>query len=469
MLAAFRNVDAFSNAYGVSLEPSAFGPDAHRFMSFLALDPPRHTRMRSLVGKGFTPSKVAQMEDRIRAIALEHLEPALEPGTFDFIADFAGKVPMDVISELVGVPRADRAEVRRLADLVVHREDGVFDVPPEGMDAALALVGYYQAMVDERRRSRRDDLTSALLDAEIDGDKLTDDEIIAFLFLMVVAGNETTTKLLGNAWYWGWRHPDERAKPFADPDRVPTGSRRPSATTPRARCCCGSPATRSSCTARAIPEGERVLLLVGSANRDEAVFPDADRYDLDRDTGRLVSFGSGRHFCMGAPLARLEARIGLAELVTRVATYEVDPEGIERVHSINVRGLAALPTTVHAALMARFAPHPERRPAVVTGASSGIGQATATALAALGHPVVLGARRVAECEDDGGGHPGRRRRGGGHPPRPGRRRLGGAVRQGGASTPSARWRSWCPTPPRTSPAPCSTPTRSCSTACWPST
>ena len=140
VLAAFRNLDGFSNAFGVSLEPSAFGPDAHRFMSFLALDPPRHTRMRSLVGKGFTPSKVNQMEDQIRAIALEHLERALERGSFDFIADFAGKLPMDVISELVGVPRVDRAEVRRLADVVVHREDGLFDVPPAGMDAAFTLV-----------------------------------------------------------------------------------------------------------------------------------------------------------------------------------------------------------------------------------------------------------------------------------------------------------------------------------------
>ncbi len=346
VLAAFRNLDGFSNAQGVSLEPSAFGPDAHRFMSFLALDPPRHTRMRSLVGKGFTPSKVAEMEDHIRSIALEHLEPALERGTFDFIADFAGKLPMDVISELVGVPRADRVEIRRLADVVVHREDGVLDVPPAGMDAALSLVDYYQTMVDERRRSRRDDLTSALLDAELDGDKLTDDEIIAFLFLMVVAGNETTTKLLGNAWYWGWRHPDQRAKPFGDHDRVvswieetlrfDTSSQMLLRVTRMPLELHGTP----------IPEGARVLLLVGSANRDERVFPDADRYDLDRDTSRLVSFGSGRHFCMGAPLARLEARIGLTELVERVAAYDVDPDGIERVHSINVRGLASLPTTV---------------------------------------------------------------------------------------------------------------------------
>ena len=348
VLGAFRNLDGFSNAYGVSLEPSAFGPEAHRFMSFLALDPPRHTRMRSLVGKGFTPSKVAQMEDQIRAIALEHLEPALERGSFDFIADFAGKLPMDVISELVGVPRADRGELRRLADLVVHREDGLFDVPPAGMDAAFTLVGYYQAMVDERRKAPRDDLTSALLQAEIDGDKLTDDEIIAFLFLMVVAGNETTTKLLGNAWYWGRFHPEQGVKAFKDPSRVTDWVeetlRFDTSSQMLVRVC----RTTMELHGSTIPEGDRVLLLVGSANRDESVFPDPDRYDLDRDTSKLVSFGSGRHFCMGAPLARLEARIGLDELTKRVAEYDIDPDGIERVHSINVRGLAALPTTVKA-------------------------------------------------------------------------------------------------------------------------
>jgi cytochrome P450 len=346
VLAAFRNLDGFSNAQGVSLEPSAFGPEAHRFMSFLALDPPRHTRMRSLVGKGFTPSKVAQMEDHIGAIALEHLEPALDQGTFDFIADFAGKLPMDVISELMGVPRADRSEVRRLADVVVHREDGVFDVPPAGMDAAMTLVAYYQEMVDERRRSRKDDLTSALLDAEIDGDKLTDDEIIAFLFLMVVAGNETTTKLLGNAWYWGWRNPGERAKPFGDPGRVDSWIEETLRYDTSSQMLLRVTRIPMVLHGVEIPEGSRVLLLVGSANRDESVFPDADRYDLDRDTGRLVSFGSGRHFCMGAPMARLEARIGLTALVDRVASYEIDPDGVQRVHSINVRGLAAVPTTV---------------------------------------------------------------------------------------------------------------------------
>ena len=346
VIGAFRNVDEFSNAYGVSLDPSAFSADAHKVMSFLALDPPDHTRMRSLVGKGFTPTKVNAMEDRIREITLEHLLPALESGSFDFIADFAGKVPMDVISELVGVPRADRAELRRLADLVLHRDDGVYDVPPEGMAAALDLVVYYQDMVDERRRRRTDDLTSALLDAEIDGDKLSDEEVVAFLFLMVVAGNETTTKLLGNAWYWGWRNPDERAKPFDDPTRIPSWveeTLRYDTSSQMLLRVLRAPIERHGTH---LAEGERVLLLVGSANRDERVFPEADRYDLDRDTKALVSFGSGRHFCMGAPLARLEARIGLTELVSRVADYDIDTSGIVRVHSINVRGLAALPTTV---------------------------------------------------------------------------------------------------------------------------
>ena len=346
VVGAFRNVDVFSNAYGVSLDPSAYGPEAHRTMSFLALDPPRHTRMRSLVGKGFTPSKVAQMEARIRDIALEHLEPALERGSFDFIGDFAGKFPMDVISELVGVPRADRAEIRMLADLVLHREDGLFDVPQAGMEAALTLITYYQGMVNERRRKRQDDLTSALLDAELDGDKLTDEEVIAFLFLMVVAGNETTTKLLGNAWYWGWRHPDQVAVPFAEPARVPDWieeTLRFDTSSQMLLRVTRQPVELHGIT---IPEGDRVLLLVGSANRDGSVFPDPDRYDLDRDTTKLISFGGGRHFCMGAPMARLEARIALGELVNRVSAYDVDAEHIERVHSINVRGLAALPTTV---------------------------------------------------------------------------------------------------------------------------
>ena len=185
------------------------------------------------------------------------------------------------------------------------------------------------------------------MQAEIDGDRLSDDEVIGFLFLLVVAGNETTTKLLGNAWYWGWRNPDQRVKPFAGMQGgCPTGWRRRCATTRR-------PSAGSVDSARPvlrqgvdIEAGRRVLLLIGLANRDEAVFSDPDSYDIGRNTQELVSFGSGRHFCMGATLARMEARVALTELVKRVRDYEVDPAGVTRVHSINVRGFATLPTTV---------------------------------------------------------------------------------------------------------------------------
>jgi cytochrome P450 len=346
VLAAFRDVDRYSSRMGVSLDPAAFGPHAHKAMSFLAMDPPRHTRMRSLVGKGFTPRRVAELEPRIRELTRQHLEPALEAGSFDMIADFSGKLPMDVISELVGVPVADRANIRRLADLVVHRDEGVFDVPEGGVAAAFELATYYQSMIDDRRRHPTDDLASALLDAEIDGDRLGDEEIVSFLFLMVVAGNETTTKLLGNTWYWGWRNPDERAKPFADPGRVPDWVEETLRYDTSSQMILRVTNADIDLYDRTVPEGARVLLLIGSANRDPRAFEDADRYDLERDTSKTVSFGGGRHFCMGAALARMEARVALDEFVRQVGDYDIDPDGIERIHSINVRGFAALPTTI---------------------------------------------------------------------------------------------------------------------------
>src|SRR3954471_21605230 len=215
---AVRSEGVYSNSWGVSIEDSAWGPDAHKVMSFLGMDPPRQLRLRSLVSKGFTPRRVHELLPRIQQLTDRYLGECLEMGTFDWIADFAGRLPMDVISELMGVPEEDRAEVRRQADVVVHREDGLYDVPPPAMDSSLWLVAYYQDMVDRRRRRPSDDLTSALVEAEIDGDRLTDEDVIAFLFLMVVAGNETTTKLLGHALFHLTHHPEQLDKVFQEPD-----------------------------------------------------------------------------------------------------------------------------------------------------------------------------------------------------------------------------------------------------------
>ncbi|TSD47732.1 cytochrome P450 [Rhodococcus sp. KBS0724] len=347
VLDAFKDNKRLSSANGVSLDPAAYGPHAHYVMSFLAMDDPRHMRLRQLVSRGFTPRRVAELDSRILELTTAHLAPALDAGEFDWISEVAGKLPMDVISELMGVPEPDRAELRRKADLVVHREDGVLDVPPAAVDASISLMSYYKDMIAERRRSPTGDLTSALLDAEIDGDKLSDSEILGFMFLMVVAGNETTTKLLGNALYWGSHNRSEIAAVLRDPDlasewveetlRYDTSSQIVARTT----------TVDLEYYGTTVPAGEKMLLLIGSANRDAEVFDDADVFRLGRNSAnKLASFGAGVHFCLGAHLARLEAKIALAEFARQVRDYEVDEAGIERVHSTNVRGFAALPVKV---------------------------------------------------------------------------------------------------------------------------
>jgi len=276
-----------------------------------------------------------------------HLSKCLASTEIDFVADFAGLLPMDVISETIGVPEADREKLRRLSDIVVHREDGLFDVPRAGMEAALELVGYYADMIAARRAATgsRDDLTDALLTAEIDGDRLTDDEIIGFLLLMGVAGNETTTKLLANAVYWGWRNPAELAGPMdagLTAAWVEETLRYDSTSQLLAR----TVTADFTAYGQTVPAGHRLLLLIGAANRDPVVFTDPDVYDLGRDTSNFISFGAGRHYCLGASLARLEARIALSEFTRRVSRFDIDEPRAERVHSANVRGFASLPMTV---------------------------------------------------------------------------------------------------------------------------
>jgi cytochrome P450 len=343
VLAAFKDVETFSSRHGVSLDRDVFHPDADATMSFLAMDPPRHTRMRALVSRGFTPRRVSELEPRIRAIALEHLDACRERSGCDFIAEFAGKLPMDVISELLGVPASDRPTLRAWADQVVHREEGERGLPAAAGQAALRMVQYFTAMIAESRRSPRDDLTGALLAAEIDGDRLSDREIIGFLFLMIVAGNETTTKLLGNAVYWLSRNPEQREKVRRDPALIPLWVeetlRYDNSTQALARLV----ARDVELHGEKLRAGEKVVLLIGSANRDERAFPDPDRFDLLRNTQRSLAFGQGTHFCLGASLARLEGRVALEEVERLLPDWEIEPSGIQRIHSVNVRGFAALP------------------------------------------------------------------------------------------------------------------------------
>ncbi len=343
VLAAFKDSARLSNRYGVSLEPLASHPQAHLTMSFLAMDPPRHDHIRALVSRGFTPRRVAELEPRIRELAAGSIDRFIEAGRCDFIAEFAGTLPMAVISEIMGVPEADRDRLRRLADTVVHREADMHDVPPAGIEAAAQMIGYFQEFVAERRRHAADDLTGALLVAAIDGERLKEEEVLAFLFLMVIAGNETTTKLLGNALYWLWKNPGERDRVRANPALIPRWVEETLRYDPSSQALKRTVSSEFELHGCRLREGDKVYLLVGSANRDERVFPQADRYDILRDTAASLSFGHGTHFCLGAALARLEGRVALEEVHRRLFDYEICPAGITRVHSINVRGFAALP------------------------------------------------------------------------------------------------------------------------------
>lgn len=346
----FRNSTALSNRDGVSLDPVSRGPHAAKTMSFLAMDDPAHLRLRTLVSKGFTPRRIRELEPRVTELAVQHLDTMLDKaasGTVDYVAEFAGKLPMDVISELMGVPVADRDRIRAMADGVMHREDGVTDVPASAIEASINLILYYQQMIAERRATPADDLTSALLEAEIDGDRLTDDEILGFMFLMVIAGNETTTKLLANAAYWGHRNPDQLAPVYADLSRVPLWVEETLRYDTSSQILARTVVAELIFYDTRIPEGDVVLLLPGSAHRDERVFDRPDEYLIGREIGsKLLSFGSGAHFCLGAHLARMEARVALTELFKRIRGYQVDETNALRVHSSNVRGFAALPIAV---------------------------------------------------------------------------------------------------------------------------
>jgi cytochrome P450 len=351
---AFRTDDVFSNRMGVSLDPSSWNENAHLVTSFLGMDAPEQTRLRKLVSRGFTPKRVADLEPRIREISAAYLDAAVAKGSFDWIGEFAGKFPMDVISEMLGVPEADRDEVRRYADLLVVREDGLRDVPPAGFEAAMWLFSYYGELLADRRTNPTDDLVSALIsvsqEAEEGEARMSDQELTAFLFLMVVAGNETTTKLLGNAVASISRHPDQRADVFADGSLVEPWIEETLRYEASSQLLGRLTVKDFTVDGVTCPAGSKLMFNIGAANHDHDVFTDAEEFDLHRDKGELakhIAFGGGRHYCLGANLARLEANIALEQLVERCSSIEVTGEP-QRFYSANVRGYAALPVTVTA-------------------------------------------------------------------------------------------------------------------------
>ncbi|WP_280409050.1 cytochrome P450 [Nocardia brasiliensis] len=341
--AALRDAETFSSANGFRMEPAFWGPQAERFFSFVAMDPPKHSRLRGLVTKAFTAHRVQGLEPRLRAIAAAMIEPLVAAGSFDLMVDFAGAYPMEVISELVGVPAADRDMLRGLGREIMYVDEESTDLRPEAVQAIGALIGYYTELTIERSKQRRDDLLSDLLDASDAGDRLTPEEIVGVLILLVGAGVEAPMLSLGNIWYSGHRHRAQR--PFERLDEWIAETMR---WDPSTQTLLRTTTRDIELHGTKIPAGERILLMTGSANRDPEVFPEPDTFDLNRDTSASLIFGSGRHHCLGVSLGQLELRTALTELLAAITEYEIDPEGTRRIHSSNNRGFAALPTQVKA-------------------------------------------------------------------------------------------------------------------------
>jgi len=340
--AAVLDPVTYSSGSGIFPVPAGMDMTQMFLPMMIMTDPPRHTQLRSLVSRGFTARRVAAMETSVAAIAAELAEDFAEAGACDLVADFAGPLPAMVIADLLGVPREDRPQFRQWSRTLVQA-DPVHDQSGTGLAAAAALYEYFTGFLAERRKQPRDDLISALVRAEVDGQHLTEEELLGFCLLLLVAGHETTTNLLANSAVVLAQHPASRRHLLQDPGLVPAAVeellRFDSPVQGLARTL-----TRDvSAHGITMSAGETVLLLFGSANRDERVFPGADLFEVDRCPDRHLAFGRGVHFCLGAALARLEARAALHVLLRSCPDWAVDLAGAERLRSGPIRGYAALP------------------------------------------------------------------------------------------------------------------------------
>ena len=313
--------------------------------TILFLDPPDHTRLRTLVNKAFTPKAVADLEPRIRRMTRTLLDAAADPNRFDLMETLANPLPVMVIAEMLGVPVEDRAQFREwsnqrariLEPMIGERERRIAN------EASKSLDEYFLSIIKLRRIVPRDDIISALVHVEEEGDRLTEREMLGMLRLLLVAGNETTTNLIGNGMLALLRHPEQLQALRDDPSRIPGAVEEllrydsPVQGTVRL--------VLEDCEVNGVPlqRDDNVLLLIGSANRDPQVFDHPDQLDVGRRDNNHVAFGRGIHFCLGAPLARLEGRVAIEVLLERYPSLRLESDRPAFRSSIVLRGLERLP------------------------------------------------------------------------------------------------------------------------------
>ena len=319
--------------------------------NMIASDPPVHGPMRNLVNRGFTPRRMAQLEMRVREIARASLAELERKPAFDIVSDFFVPLPVTVIAELLGVERERKDDFKHWSDCAVAGATGgagamgVVNVVEGFTDLSV----YLTEVVEKRRRDPQDDLISTLLRAEEGETALSPLEVVMFVSVLLVAGNETTTNLLGNTLLALMAHPEELARVRRDPERIPAVVEEGLRYDGPIQFLFRQARQDVELAGVKIPAGAYVLPLLGSANRDDAQFPHADRFDPSRNTQGHLAFGLGIHFCLGASLARLEARIALEELLPRFAAFERTEPRVQYIDSYLVRGPKRLPLRVEAA------------------------------------------------------------------------------------------------------------------------
>jgi cytochrome P450 len=346
---AHREPKRFSSAHGTVLEMMTDDAQYEGLMIFL--DPPQHTMLRRLVSKAFTPRRILELETEIRTLCASLLDEQLGRECFDYVQDFGARLPANVIAALLGVPPSDRPLVRHHIDQMFHIEPGVGMVNDVSAQAGLWLFTYLAEQIAERHRRPRDDMLTDLVQAEfpgVDGTPrgLTAQESTEFGLLIISAGTETVARLLGWAGFLLAKHRNQQADLANDPSLIPN------AVEELLRYESPSPVQGRWLTedaelhGRILPAGSKVLLLTGSAGRDNRAYPDADIFDIRRTFRAHLAFGHGIHFCIGAALARMEGKVALEETFKRYKAWTVDEERAVPLHTSTVRGYKELPIHV---------------------------------------------------------------------------------------------------------------------------
>ena len=310
-------------------------------------DPPQHTVHRGLLSRVFTPKRMAALEPKVREFCARALDPLVGAGGFDFVADLGAQMPMRTIGMLLGIPEADQEEARNRADASLRTDPGQpMDVAAENMGQADFFADY----IDWRATHPSDDLMTDLLNAEFTDEtgttrRLTRDEVLMYVSVVSGAGNETTNRLIGWMGKVLAEHPDQRRELVEDRSLVANAIEELLRFEPPTPHVARYVARDVDLHGRTVPAGSAMVCLSGSANRDDAKYPDADRFDIHRETGHHLTFGYGIHYCLGANLARLEGRVALDEVLTRFPHWDVDGDNVRRAPTSTVRGWESLPVT----------------------------------------------------------------------------------------------------------------------------